>query len=93
MLEMGIIVGLGLLAMFWKLGWKGRMRVLSNPLGMDIGIFLILTLIHWGTFSGVMVAAVGALFCSITLSIGRWIFGHVEKGQYHRGVIDVGDRL
>lgn len=93
MLEMGIVVGLGLLAMFWKMSWRWRMRVLSNPLAMDIAIFALLTVIHWGTFSGVMVAAVGALFCSITLSIGRWIFGYVEKGEYRPGIANVRDRL
>lgn len=93
MLEMGVVVGLGLLVMFWKLSWRGRMRLLSNPLLADITIFILLTVIHWGTFSGVMVAAVGALFCSLTLSIGRWLFGHVERGHYIPGVINVEDKL
>jgi hypothetical protein len=93
MLEMGVIVGLGLIVMFWKMSWRNRMRLLSNPLAVDVAIFIALTLIHWGTFSGLMVAAVGALFCSLTLTIGRWLFGHVERGQYISGVINVGDRL
>lgn len=93
MLEMGIVVGLGLLVMFAKMSWRWRMRLLSNPLVMDMGIFLILTTIHWGTFSGLMVAAVGALFCSIVLSLGRVLFGHVERGQYIPGVINVRDKL
>ena len=93
MLEMGIVVGLGLMVMFWKLSWRGRMRLLSNPLAVDVCIFCILTAMHWGTFSGLMVAAVGALFCSLTLSIGRWLYGHVEKGQYISGVIDVRSKL
>lgn len=93
MLEMGLIVGLGLLVMFAKLGWQGRMRLLSNPLAADIAIFLLLTVLHWGTFSGVMVATVGALFCSIVLSIGRWVFGYVEHGRYVPGVFNVEDRL
>lgn len=90
---MGIIVGLGLLTMFWKLGWRNRMRLLSNPLGVDVAVFAVLNVLHWGTFSGVMVAAVGALFCSLTLSLGRWVFGHVEAGRYVPGIINVGDRL
>lgn len=93
MLEMGIVVGLGLLVMFWKMNWKWRMRLLSNPLVVDVFIFIALTTVHWGTFSGVMVAAVGALFCSLVLSLGRWVFGHIEVGRYTPGVINVGDRL
>ncbi len=93
MLEMGIIVGMGLLTMFWKLGWRNRMRLLSNPLLVDVVVFVLLNALHWGSFSGIMVAAVGALFCSLTLSLGRWVYGHVEAGRYMPGLIDIGDRL
>lgn len=93
MLEMGIVVGLGLLTMFWKLSWRGRMRLLSNPLAADVAIFVLLSAIHWGTFSGLMVAAVGALFCSVTLSLGRFVFGHVSNGRYVPGVINVEGKL
>jgi hypothetical protein len=93
MLEMGIVVGLGLLVMFAKMSWRNRMRLLSNPLTADIGIFAVLTVLHWGTFSGLMVAAVGALFCSLVLSLGRWVFGYVEAGRYTPGIVDVRSKL
>jgi len=93
MLEMGIIVGIGLLVMLAKMSWRWRMRLLSNPLATDIAVFALLTALHWGTFSGVMVAAVGALFCSITLSIGRWAVGYIQNRQYVPGVWDIRERL
>lgn len=93
MLEMGIVVGIGLIVMLAKLSWRGKMVVLSNPLAVDITAFIALTLLHWGTFSGVMVAAIGALFCSITLSLGRWLVGYVESGTYRPGLFNVGDKL
>lgn len=93
MIEMGIVVGLGLLVMFAKLDWRWRMRLLSNPLAVDVIIFLLLTAVHWGTFSGLMVAAVGALFCSVVLSIGRYVYGYVENGEYHSGLFDVRSKL
>lgn len=93
MLEMGIVVGLGLLVSLAKMNWKWRMRVLSNPLAMDIGVFAFLTMMHWGTFSGVMVATVGALFCSIVLSIARRAVGYIENGKYVRGFWDIEDKL
>lgn len=93
MLEMGIVVGLGLLVSLAKMSWKWRMWVLSNPLVMDIGVFAFLTMIHWGTFSGVMVATVGALFCSIVLSAARKCVGYYEHGKYVRGFWDVSDKL
>ncbi len=93
MLEMGIVVGIGIIVMLVKLSWRNKMMVLSNPLAMDIFVFVLLTALHWGTFSGLMVAAIGALFCSITLSVGRWLFGHVESSIYQPGIFNIGDKL
>lgn len=93
MLEMGIVVALGLLIMLAKMPWKWKMRIISNPLVVDIFIFVTLTIIHWGTFSGVMVAAVAALFCSVVLTIARKAVGHIEHGKYKRGWYDVAAKV
>jgi len=85
MLEMGIVVAIGLIVTFCKLSWRNRLRMLSHPVAMDIAVFALLTMLHWGTFSGVMVATIGALFCSISLSAGRWAFGYIDKGKYVPG--------
>ena len=87
MIEMGIVVGLAILVLFFKLGWKWRIWMLSHPVLFDIVVFAFLTTIHWGTYSGVMVAAVGALFCSICFSIGRWAFGYIQNGMYITGKV------
>lgn len=88
-IESGIIVAAGLLFTFSKLSWSMRMKLLSHPLFMDIMIFVFLNLVHWGTFSGVMVAATGALICSALISLGRWTFGYIEDGVYYPGVKNV----
>ena len=93
MIEMGVVVGLGLLVSLVKMNWKWRMHLLSNPVMMDLIIFTALMLLHWGTFSGVMVATVGALTCSLTLSGARWLYGHVEGGTYVPGYFDVASKL
>ena len=93
MIEMGIVVGLGLIVMLARLSWRSKMMMLSNPLSVDVAVFVLLTAVHWGTFSGLMVAAVGALFCSITLSAARWLFGYVANGAYKPGIFNVGDKL
>ena len=85
MIEMGIIVAAGLLVTFWKLSWRNRLRMLSNPVLMDVVIFAVLCFLHWGTFSGVMVATIGALACSVVLSALRWAFGYMEKGKHVAG--------
>lgn len=85
MIEMGLIVAIGLLVTFFKLSWKNRLRMLTYPVAMDLCIFCILTLIHWGTFSGVMVATIGALTCSVVLSGLRWAFGYMAGGKHVAG--------
>lgn len=93
MIEMGLVVALGLLVSLAKLPWRHKLWMTSHTLAMDIIVFVFLTTIHWGTFSGVMVATVGALFCSVTLSIARKVIGHVEGRRYHRGWYDVSSKL
>jgi hypothetical protein len=93
MIEMGIIVALGLLVTLAKVGWRSKLWMVSHPLLMDAIVFAFLIVIHWGTFSGVMVASIGALFCSITLSVARRAIGHIEQGMYHPGWFNMKDRL
>jgi hypothetical protein len=85
MIEMGLVVAFGLLVVFWKLSWRARLRMLSYPVAMDVVVFIALVVLHWGTFSGVMVATVGALACSLVLGALRWAFGYIERGNYVPG--------
>jgi hypothetical protein len=92
-IESGFIVAIGLLFIFFKCSWKARMRILSNPLAIDLLIFVALTILHWGTFSGVMVATTGAMITSGMLTLGRWMFGHVTDKKYFAGIWDVYPKL
>lgn len=93
MFEAGIVVGIALLVTLAKMPWRWKLRVLSHPLMVDVFVFIGLLMIHWGTFSGVMVATIGAFVVSIILSVGRWLFGYLEKGKYVPGVFYVGNKL
>jgi hypothetical protein len=93
MLEMGFVVALGLLVSMAKLSWRKKLWMTSHTLFMDAVVFSFLTIIHWGSFSGVMIATVGALFCSVTLSLCGWLFGRIESNRYYRGVFDVSEKL
>ncbi len=92
-IESGLIVAAGLMFTFFKLSWKGRTWILSHPLIMDVTIFIVLNILHMGTFSGVMVAAVGALTCSGMLSLGRTVFGYCEGRLYYPGWYDISPHL
>ena len=93
MLEMGFVVALGLLVTLAKLPWRHKFWITSHPLAMDVIVFAVLCFLHWGTFSGVMVATVGALFCSLTLSAARRVIGYIENGRYVPGWRDYSHKL
>lgn len=93
MIEMGIVVALGLLFTLVKMPWRWKMRLISNPVLTDVSIFTFLTIVHWGTFSGVMVAAIGALTCSAVLSTARWLYGYIEGGTYVAGKVNIASKL
>lgn len=93
MIESGIIVCMGLVMWFIKTKWSTRMWILSHGLFIDIVVFVTLTALHWGTYTGVMAATVGALMCSILISLGRKVWGYNEKGKYIRGMYDVSHKL
>lgn len=92
-IESGVIVALGLIFLFFKLSWKKRLLMLGKPLLMDLVVFIFLNWIHAGTFSGVMVAATGALVCSALISIGRKVYGYIDRGLYFPGSINVYERI
>ena len=91
--ESGVIVALGLIFMFFKLSWKLRLKMLGKPLALDCVVFIALNILHWGTFSGVMVAATGALVCSALISIGRKAVGFIDGGSYFPGYLNVIGKL
>lgn len=93
MIEMGLVVGIALLISMAKMSWYWKLKVLSNPLLVDAIVFAFLIVIHWGTFSGVMVATIGAMVCSLILSAGRKAYGHMEKGDYIPGYMDISKKL
>lgn len=96
-IESGVIVALGLIFTFFKLSWRTRLLMLGMPLAMDVGTFVLLNILHWGTFSGMMVAATGALVCSGLISLGRKVFGYIEVTNgvrcYYRGHLDMIGKL
>ena len=93
MIESGIIVGLALLFTLAKMSWPWKLRVLSHPVLVDVFVFIGLVFLHWGTFSGVMVATIGAFMCSLVLSAGRWLYGYYENGKRVPGVFDISNKL
>ena len=89
-IESGIIIFAGLLLLFIKLPRRTGLKLLAYPLTLDLIASVLAYIIHWGTFSGVMAAAVAGLMTSGFTAGARWLFGWIDRrGLYHRGVIAI----
>ena len=86
-IESGIIIFLGLLLLGAKLPRSTSLRLLGRPLALDIGVSVLAYVLHYGTFSGIMAAAVAGLMCSGFTSVARYAFGYTVNNRYYRGKI------
>jgi hypothetical protein len=88
-IESGVIIFIGLLLLFLKLPRRWALRILAYPVPLDLAVSGVAYALHWGTFTGVMAAAVAGLMCSGFTLVGRRLFGWMDVGGYHPGVFAV----
>ena len=86
-IESGVIIFFGMLLLGIKLPRKTSLKLLGRPLALDLGVSVLAYVLHYGTFSGIMAAAVAGLMCSGFTSVARYAFGYIEKGSYVPGRI------
>lgn len=86
-IESGVIIFLGLLLLGFKLKVRTSLTMLGYPLALDFGVSALAFIMHYGTFSGVMAAAVAGLMCSGFTSAARYAFGYIKAGRYIPGKI------
>lgn len=86
-IESGVIIFLGMLFLGLKLKAKTSLTLLGYPLALDFSVSSVAFLLHMGTFSGVMSAAVAGLMCSGFTSLARYAFGYIKGGKYYPGKI------
>ena len=86
-IESGVIIFLGMLLLGLKLKTKTSLTLLGYPLALDFGVSALAFIMHYGTFSGVMAAAVAGLMCSGFTSLARYAFGYIRDGKYFPGNI------
>lgn len=84
-IESGVIIFLGLVLLGAKLKPTTSLRLLGYPFALDLGVSLLAFLMHYGTFSGVMAAAVAGLMCSGFTTVARKIVGYIRNGVYYPG--------
>ena len=86
-IESGVIIFLGMLLLGIKLPRRTSLKLLGHPLALDLSVSTLAYARHFGTFSGVMAAAVAGLMCSGFTTCARYAFGYIEDKRYHRGRI------
>ena len=86
-IESGVIIFLGLLFIGFKLPLKTALKLLGRPLLLDVVVSGTAFIMHMGTFSGVMAAAVAGLMCSGFTSAARYAIGHIDRNKYYSGRI------
>lgn len=88
-IESGIIIFIGLMFLAIKLPRRTALWLLGRPLTVDLLASVLAYILHWGTFTGVMAAAVAGLMCSGFTAVARYLFGYIEKDTYHKGILDI----
>jgi len=94
-IESGIIIFIGFLFLIlklpkWQIAW-----MLGKPLQVDLAAAVLAYVLHWGTFTGVMAAAVAGLMVSAMTSIGRQLAGYTfydrdgKEYVYRPGMINL----
>ncbi len=84
-IESGTIIFIGGLLLFIKLPHNWRLRLLGMPLTLDLSCAITAYVLHWGTFSGVMAAAVAGMMCSGMTMVGRKLYGYQDRSGTHYG--------
>jgi len=83
MIATGFIVFLSLIVMIWRLPKKQVKWLLGHPLYLELPFGVAAYVLHWGTFSGMMAAAVAAICVFFFTQVARILVG------YHDGKYDV----
>jgi hypothetical protein len=60
MLMTGLMVFLGVALILAKLPRRVMLKALNHHVALDLTVSVLVLIIHWGTFSGVMAATVAA---------------------------------
>ncbi len=86
MFTTGLAIFLGLVFLFIKLPRRLMLRWLRYDVAIDIGVTLLVLIIHFGTFSGVMAATFAGLLTSVGTSVAKRLFGFMDRGLYYPGI-------
>ena len=86
MFTTGLAIFLGLVFIFVKLPRRTMLRWLRYDILLDLAVTLIVLVVHFGTFSGVMAATFAGLLTSVGTSLAKRLFGYIQGDKYFPGL-------
>ena len=86
MFTTGLAIFLGLVFIFIKLPRRTMLRWLRYDILLDLAVTLIVLIVHFGTFSGVMAATFAGLLTSVGTSLAKRLFGFIQGDKYFPGL-------
>ena len=81
----GFAVFLGLLFILGKLPRRLMLRLLHHDALLDAAVTVLVLVVHWGSFEGVMAATIAGLFTSMATTFAKRMFGCIKGGKYFPG--------
>ena len=86
MFTTGLAIFLGLVFIFIKLPRRTMLRWLRYDILLDLAVTLVVLVVHFGTFSGVMAATFAGLLTSVGTSLAKRLFGFIQGDKYFPGL-------
>jgi hypothetical protein len=87
MFTTGFAIFLGLLFLLIKLPRRTTLRLLHRDVLLDLGVTVLVLVIHFGTFSGLMAATVAGLLTSVGTTLAKRVFGYMKGNLYVPGLV------
>ena len=89
MLATGFMIFLSVVLILAKLPRRLMLKALHHDVALDLAVSILVLVIHWGTFSGVMAATVAGLLTSLMTSGAKRLFGSISGNRYVPGVLNL----
>jgi hypothetical protein len=69
-----------------KLPRRWLLRALKHDIAIDVTVSVLVLLLHWGSFSGVMAATIAGLLTSLATSGAKRLVGYIDGDRYFPGI-------
>ena len=86
MFATGFLIFFGVTLVLVKLPRKRMLKTLKHDVALDVFVSILVLIVHWGTFSGVMAATVAGLLMSIGTSAMKKLVGCIDGDVYYPGI-------